>query len=143
MKKSANNREDIEATLRFTTDIPIVVISYGENYEDIGELVENSAEVMIIAIFTNNLEFHLEKQRKHGKIAGITNNINNLHTILRKGYKNYIRFSNKFLDEAEEQTFHELKEQREILDGMVVEGMFFKQENNITYPLYYEGFQFE
>ena len=67
----------------------------------------------------------------------------NLEKELKEGYKNYVRFSNKFLDKAEEETFRELKDQQEILGWESIESKSFKNESAILYPLYYKGFRFE
>ena len=143
MKNYVNSREALEAALKAVKDIPIIVISCGGKYEEIGELVENSSQVVMIAIFCLNLQLHLPKLKRHIKIAAVINTFENLEKELKEGYKNYVRFSSKFLDDAEEQTFHELKDQQEILDGQGMKGIFFKGESNITYPLYYKAFNFK
>ena len=143
MKNYANSREDLEAALAAAPDIPIIVISCGGKYEEIGELVENSSQVVMIAIFCFDLQLHLPKLKHHLKIAAVINTFSNLEKELREGYKNFIRYTYKFLDNAEEQTFHELKDQQRILDGQGMEDVFFKGESNITYPLYYKAFHFE
>ena len=143
IKNYVNNRKALEAALKAVPDIPIIVISCGRKYEEIGELVENSSQVVMIAIFCFNLQLHLPKLKRHIKIATVMNTFSNLENELRAGYKNYIRFTYKFLDKAEENTFYELKDQQEILDGQGMQGIFFENESNITYPLYYEAFHFE
>ena len=143
MKNYIISREALEAALKAVQDIPIIVISCGEKYEEIGELVENSSQVIMIAIFCSNLELHLSKLTHHIKIAAVIDKLSNLEKVLRKGLKSYVRYSKKFLDEAEENTFYELKDQQKILDGQGMKGVFFEDESNITYPLYYKGFHFE
>ena len=142
-KKYVNSRKALEAALKAVKNIPIIVISCGGKYEEIGELIENSSKVVMIAIFCFNLQLHLPKLKLHIKIAAVIDTFENLEKELKEGYKNYVRFSYKFHDNAEEQTFHELKDQQEILDGQGMEGIFFEDESNITYPLYYKAFNFE
>ena len=143
MKNYVNSKEALESALKAVKEMPIIVISCGGKYEEIGELIENSSQVVMIAIFCFNLQLHLAKLKRHIKIAAVINTFKNLEKELKEGYKNYIRFSYKFLDDAEEQTFHELKDQQEILDGQGMKGIFFDKESNITYPLYYKAFNFE
>ena len=104
-KNYVNSRKALEKALKAVQEIPIIVISCGEKYEIIGELVENSAQVIMIAIFCFNLELHLPKLKRHLKIAAVINTFSNLEKELKEGYKNYMRYSNKFLDKAEEPTF--------------------------------------
>ena len=141
-KNYANSKKALNEALEAVQVIPIIVISCGGKYEEIGELVENSSQVIMIAIFCSNMEFHQPKLKQHIKIAAVISTFSNLEEELRDGYKNYIRFSYKFLDNAEEQTFLELKDQQKILDGQGMKGIFFQNESNITYPLYYKPFNF-
>ena len=141
MKEYTSDIESLERALKEHPDVPIIVISCGGYYVAIAELVQNSSQVVIIAIFCSYLKKHLPKLKDHIKIAAVINNFGNLKKELRKGYKNYIRFSYKFLDIAEEKTFYELKDQKEILAGQCMKGVFFEKESNITYPLYYGAFR--
>ena len=143
MKNYVNSRETLESALKAVKVIPIIVISCGGKYEEIGELIENSSKVVMIAIFCSNLQLHLPKLKRHIKIAAVINTFKNLEQELKEGYKKYVRFSYKFLDDAEEETFHELKDQQEILDGQGMKGILFERESNITYPLYYKAFNFK
>ena len=49
MKNYVNSREALETALKAVQDIPILVISCGGKYEEIGELIENSSQVIMIA----------------------------------------------------------------------------------------------
>ena len=78
MKNYVNSREALETALKAVKDIPIIVISCGGKYEEIGELVENSSQVIMITIFCSNLEIHQPKLKRHIKIAAVINTFKNL-----------------------------------------------------------------
>ena len=133
----------LEKEINEGSNSPILLISSGRRYLDIANIVENSDKVIMIVIFCLDLTIHLPLKERHIKIAIVANTFENLEKELKAGYVNHIRFSSKFLDSGEEKTFYLLEEQETILKGQEMKGLFFKDEGNITYPLYYKKIKFK
>ena len=133
----------LEKEINEGSSSPILLISSGRRYLDIANIVENSYKVIMIVIFCLDLTIHLPLKERHIKIAIVANTFENLEKELKAGYVNHIRFSSKFLDSGEEKTFYLLEEQETILKGQEMKGLFFKDEGNITYPLYYKKIKFK
>ena len=140
MRTYVTNKKDLQKELnKDYNGVPAVIISSGLKYMKIADIVENSVKVILIALFCLDINSHKTKLQRHIKIFAVVDTFEDLKTQLKINIQKFLRFSYKFLDCAEENTFYELKDQKLILEGHEMKGVFLrmKETSHIHYIMKY------
>ena len=112
-----------------------ILISRGSKYAEIREAAENSSNVRMIIIYTQNIIKYLHYHEEHIKVWLITNDITEVEKSLTEGYQEYIKF-HKFEEMFTERTFYTMKDYEFLMRNLSL--MTSAHEGiNIFYPFGY------